>query len=98
MSLTDSNTLIEPTAGTSLNTARGQQNNNFRSLLSNFASTAPPVNTNLTALGNPLSPPNGMTFYDTNNSAMLVIHHLLLALLQVLILLDVVYLLDKKLQ
>ena len=72
MSLTDSNTLIEPTAGTSLNTARGQQNNNFRSLLSNFASTAPPVNTNLTALGDPFTPPNGMTFYDTNNSAMYV--------------------------
>ena len=73
MALTDSNTYIEPTAGTGLNTARGQQNNNFRSLLTNFASSVgPPVNTNLTASGDPLSPPNGMMYYDTNNSAMYV--------------------------
>ena len=51
MALNNSNTYIEPTAGTSLNTARTYQNNNFRSLLTNFKSPAPPVTVNLTASG-----------------------------------------------
>ena len=33
MALVDSNTYIEPTAGTSLSTARLQQNQSYRSLL-----------------------------------------------------------------
>ncbi len=55
MALVDSNTYIEPTAGTSLSTARLQQNQNYRSLLSNFSGDGPPVGVNLTAGGNPLS-------------------------------------------
>ena len=55
MALVDSNTYIEPTAGTSLSTARLQQNQNYRSLLTNFSGDGPPVGVNLTAGGNPLS-------------------------------------------
>ena len=45
MSLVDSNTFIEPTAGTSLNAARGQINNAIRSLLTNFRSSSSPSTT-----------------------------------------------------
>ena len=55
MALVDSNTYIEPTAGTSLSTARLQQNQSYRSLLTNFSGEAPPVGVNLTASGDPLS-------------------------------------------
>ena len=51
MSLVDSNTFIEPTAGTSLNAARGQINNALRSLLTNFRSSSAPASVNLTASG-----------------------------------------------
>jgi hypothetical protein len=36
MALVDSNTYIEPTAGTALNSARSQINNSLRSILTNF--------------------------------------------------------------
>ena len=55
MALVDSNTYIEPTAGTSLSTARLQQNQSYRSLLTNFSGDGPPVGVNLTASGDPLS-------------------------------------------
>ena len=72
MALVDSNTYIEPTAGTSLSTARLQQNQSYRSLLTNFSSDAPPVGVNLTAVGDPLtvsgtgSAVNGMMYHHSN--------------------------------
>lgn len=55
MALTDSNTYIEPTAGTALSTARLQQNQSYRSLLTNFSSDGPPVGVNMLASGEALS-------------------------------------------
>ena len=72
MALSDSNTYIEPTAGTTLSTARLQQNQNYRSLLTNFSSDGPPVGTNLTVSGNPLtvsgtgSDVDGMLYHRSN--------------------------------
>ena len=72
MALVDSNTYIEPTAGTSLSTARLQQNQSYRSLLTNFSGEAPPVGVNLTAVGDPLSVSgsssavNGMMYHHAN--------------------------------
>ena len=72
MALVDSNTYIEPTAGTSLSTARLQQNQSYRSLLTNFSSDAPPVGVTLTAVGDPLtvsgtgSAVNGMMYHHSN--------------------------------
>ena len=72
MALVDSNTYIEPTAGTSLSTARLQQNQSYRTLLTNFSSDAPPVGVNLTAAGDPLSVSgsgsavNGMMYHHSN--------------------------------
>lgn len=72
MSLTNSNTYIEPTAGTSLNTARLQQNDNFRSLLSNFYSPAIPTSTNITTNGAGLTPPNGMLYRNSTTGALYI--------------------------
>tara|TARA_B100002019_G_scaffold261864_1_gene248939 strand:+ start:5209 stop:6492 length:1284 start_codon:yes stop_codon:yes gene_type:complete len=72
MALVDSNTYTEPTAGTSLSTARLQQNQSYRSLLTNFSGEAPPVGVNLTAVGDPLSVSgsssavNGMMYHHSN--------------------------------
>ena len=72
MALVDSNTYIEPTAGPSLSTARLQQNQSYRSLLTNFSGDAPPVGVNLTAAGDPLSVSgsgsavNGMMYHHSN--------------------------------
>ena len=74
MALSDSNTYIEPTAGTTLSTARLQQNGNYRSLLTNFSSDGPPVGTNITASGDPLSVSgtgsdvDGMLFHRSNSN------------------------------
>ena len=70
MALTNSNTYIEPTAGTSLNSARGQQNNSFRSLLTNFKSKGPPVSVNLTAAGSALGEVDGMLFRSEATNAL----------------------------
>jgi hypothetical protein len=72
MPLTNSNTYIEPTAGTSLNAARLQQNDTFRSLLTNFKSAAPPVAVNLTAAGNPLGEQDGMLFRSEVTNALYI--------------------------
>lgn len=72
MSLTNSNTYTEPTAGTSLNTARLQQNDSFRSLLSNFYSTAAPTSVNLTTNGVGLSIPNGTLFRSATTGALYI--------------------------
>ena len=66
MSLVDSNTFIEPTAGTSLNAARGQFNNSLRSLLTNFRSSAAPSTVNLTASGANIGEQDGMLYRHAN--------------------------------
>ena len=74
MALVDSNTYIEPTAGTSLSIARLQQNQSYRSLLTNFSGDGPPVGVNLTAAGNPLSVSgtgsdvDGMLYHRSNSN------------------------------
>ena len=68
MALVDSNTFIEPTAGTSLNTARSQFNNAIRSLLTNFRSSATPSTTNITAAGAGIGEQDGMLFHMANNN------------------------------
>lgn len=68
MALTNSNTYIEPTAGTSINTGRIQQNNSLRSLLTNFRSTSAPALTNLTASGVNIDEQDGMLFRMANNN------------------------------
>lgn len=72
MSLTSSNTYIEPTSGTSLNTARLQQNDNFRSLLANFYSSAAPVAVNITAAGVAIGPVDGMLYRSSTNGALYI--------------------------
>lgn len=68
MALIDSNTFIEPTAGTALNTARSQFNNSLRSLLTNFRSSSPPVSTNISRSGAGASPEDGTLFHMANNN------------------------------
>ena len=68
MSLVDSNTFIEPTAGTSLNTARSQFNNAIRSLLTNFRSSSAPTTGNITASGAGIGEQNGMLFHMANSN------------------------------
>lgn len=68
MSLVDSNTFTEPTAGTSLNAARGQVNNSLRSLLTNFRSSAAPATVNLTADGDNINVPDGTLFHFANSN------------------------------
>tara|TARA_Y100000114_G_scaffold142570_1_gene149288 strand:+ start:289 stop:1527 length:1239 start_codon:yes stop_codon:yes gene_type:complete len=66
MALVDSNTYIEPTAGTSLNTARSQFNNALRSLLTNFRSSSAPSTTNITASGAGIGAQDGTLFHMAN--------------------------------
>ena len=68
MSLVDSNTYIEPTSGTSLNTARSQFNNAIRSLLTNFRSSSTPSTTNITASGAGIGEQDGMLFHMANSN------------------------------
>jgi len=68
MSLVDSNTYIEPTAGTSLNAARGQINNAIRSLLTNFRSSSAPTTVNLTASGAGIGEQDGMLYRHANSN------------------------------
>ena len=66
MALVDSNTYIEPTAGTSLNAARGQYNNSLRSLLTNFRSSGTPTTVNLSASGANIGEQDGMLYRHAN--------------------------------
>ena len=72
MALIDSNTFIEPTAATTLATARTQFNNSLRSLLTNFAgdgtnSSAPSQTSgNITRDGAATSIENGMLYRHSN--------------------------------
>lgn len=68
MALQDSNTYIEPTAGTSLNASRTQFNNSLRSLLTNFRSSSPVTTVNFTASGDGLSVPDGTIMHFANSS------------------------------
>lgn len=72
MALVNSNTFIEPTAGTSLNTARIQINNSLRSLLTNFKSTSRPSTTNLTAAGANIGEQDGMLFRSAATNALYI--------------------------
>lgn len=72
MTLTNSNTYVEPTASTSLSTARMYQNDNFRSLLTNFKSTSAPTSTNLYAIGTNMNVPDGMLFRHETNGALYI--------------------------
>jgi hypothetical protein len=72
MSLTNSNTYTEPTAGTSLNIARLQQNDSYRSLLSNFYSVAAPTSINISVNGAGLNPPNGTLFRSATTGALYI--------------------------
>ena len=74
MALQDSNTYIEPTAGTALNSARTQFNNSMRSLLTNFRSSSPPATVNISASGAGISVPNGtiMHFANANVNALFI--------------------------
>lgn len=72
MALTDSNTYIEPTAGTSLNAARLQVNNSFRSVLTNFKSTSAPAAVNLTAAGDPIGEQDGMLYRSETTNALYI--------------------------
>ena len=68
MALIDSNTYVEPTAGTSLSTARGQQNSDFRSLLQNFTSAGPPVGVNIVISGAASGEKPGMLWHNTTDA------------------------------
>jgi hypothetical protein len=72
MALINSNTYVEPTAATSLTTARAQYNNALKSLLTNFSSPASPSSTNFTASGNPFSVSDGTLYRSETNHAMYV--------------------------
>jgi len=74
MALTDSNTYIEPTAGTSLNAARTQFNNSMRSLLTNFRSSAALSTVNIVASGAATDVPDGtmMQFANANVNALYI--------------------------
>ena len=73
MSLTNSNTYIEPTATTSINSARLKQNDTFRSLLANFYSTEFPTSINLTAEGVSLALPDGMLYRNETSGLLYVL-------------------------
>src|SRR6056300_528650 len=72
MALVDSNTYIEPTAGTSLNASRSQFNNSLRSLLTNFKSAATPSATNITASGVNIGNQDGMLFRSAATNALYI--------------------------
>jgi len=72
MSLTNSNTYTEPTAGTSLNTARLQQNDTFRTLLTNFKSTSPPTGVNIVVNGASLGEQDGMLYRSATTNALYI--------------------------
>lgn len=64
------NTYIEPTAGTSLNTARSYFNESLRSILSNFFGSITPSSSNFTAEGAALNVPDGTLWRDSANATL----------------------------
>ena len=71
MATVDSNTYVEPTAGTSLNNSRTNFNTSLRSLLTNFKSTAIPSGQNITISGVATGEQDGMLFRSENNKCTL---------------------------
>jgi Chaperone of endosialidase len=67
-----SNTYIEPTNGTALNTARIQQNDTFRAIATNFLSTSPPAGTNFTIAGEPTTVPDGVLYRSATTNALYI--------------------------
>lgn len=72
MALQDSNTYIEPTAGTSLNVSRTQFNNSLRSILTLFKSTSRPDTENITASGSNIGEQDGMLFRSATTNAIYI--------------------------
>ena len=68
MAKIDSNTFVEPTAATSISSARSQFNNSLRSLLTNFKSEVAPTQaaTNITRSGAAVAPEDGTLFFLSN--------------------------------
>lgn len=67
---TSSNTMILPTASTSIGVARIQINDSFFALLQNFYSASRPSSTNITYEGAGFSPPNGTLWVDSSTGTL----------------------------
>lgn len=72
MSIVESNTYIEPTAGTSLNASRTQYNNSLRSLLTNFKSIGSPTGPNIVRAGASIGEEDGMLFRSAATNALYI--------------------------
>ena len=72
MATVDSNTYVEPTAGTSLNNSRTNFNTSLRSLLTNFKSTAIPSGQNITILGVATGEQDGMLYRSETTNALYI--------------------------
>jgi len=72
MATVDSNTYVEPTAGTSLNNSRTNFNTSLRSLLTNFKSTALPSGQNITISGVATGEQDGMLFRSATTNALYI--------------------------
>ena len=72
MATVDSNTYVEPTAGTSLNNSRTNFNTSLRSLLTNFKSTAIPSGQNITISGVASGEQDGMLYRSETTNALYI--------------------------
>lgn len=72
MPLVSSNTYIEPSVGMALNSARLQQNDTFRSLLTNFKSPARPGLENITVNGANIGEQDGMLYRSATTNALYI--------------------------
>jgi len=72
MATVDSNTYVEPTAGTSLNNSRTNFNTSLRSLLTNFKSPAVPSGQNITLAGVTTGEQDGMLFRSEKTNALYI--------------------------
>jgi len=72
MATVDSNTYVEPTAGTSLNNSRNNFNTSLRSLLTNFKSTAIPGPTNIVIAGANEGEQDGMLYRSATTNALYI--------------------------
>lgn len=72
MATVDSNTYVEPTAGTSLNNSRTNFNTSLRSLLTNFKSTAIPAGQNITISGAATGEQDGMLYRSATTNALYI--------------------------
>ena len=66
MATGESNTFVEPTAGTAINTARGHVNTSLRAILRNFYSSVIPGGENIKASGSNIGEQDGMLFRMAN--------------------------------